>query len=183
MKKLFSYRLSGIIVIIFFTGNSFAQFSKDNKLLASASTNNEAWNFPPANVTTTLHPPEALNISTKALQSFDHLFGKSQFVNWSAAGKNYLITFSLENKKYRALLNKNGFLVYSICYGTEKDMPASIRKIVKSMYYDYTINMTMQVNQQNRSIWLVFLEDSHQFLTVRIENDELEEVQQMDKIK
>ena len=74
-------------------------------------------------------------------------------------------------------------MIYSICYGTEKDLPTNIRKMVKSVYYDYTINMTMQVNEHNRTIWLVLLEDSDKFLTVRIDNDEMEEAQQLDKIK
>lgn len=81
------------------------------------------------------------------------------------------------------MLDKNGFLIYSICYGTEKDMPVDIRKLVKSVYYDYSIDMTMQVKQNKRMIWLILLEDSNKFLTVRIESDEMEEVKQTNKIK
>ena len=62
-------------------------------------------------------------------------------------------------------------------------MPVDIRKLVKSVYYDYSIDMTMQVKQNKRMIWLILLEDSNKFLTVRIESDEMEEVKQTNKIK
>ena len=62
-------------------------------------------------------------------------------------------------------------------------MPVDIRKLVRSVYYDYSIDMTMQVKQNKRMIWLILLEDSNKFLTVRIESDEMEEVKQTNKIK
>jgi hypothetical protein len=37
-------------------------------------------------------------------------------------------------------------------------MPADVRKIVKSEYYDYTITMAIEVKENCRDIWIVKLD-------------------------
>ena len=182
MKKLIFLRFLGFTLINLFVSASYAQ-SKNYIHLASTNSYSDAGDFSPYHFPDVSPATEGLYISPKAQKAFGQLFQNSEFVNWSAAGKNYLVTFSLDNKKNRVLLDKNGVIIYSISYGTEKDLPFDIRKMVKSVYYDYSINMITQVKQNKRAIWLILLEDSNKFLTLRIENDEMEEVKQLDKVK
>ena len=78
---------------------------------------------------------------------------------------------------------RNGQLVYRICYGSEKTMPAEIRQLVKRNYYDQTITWVYQVNQNNRTIWVINVEDAKDLVMLRVEEMELEETQRIAKWK
>ena len=120
-------------------------------------------------------------VSEKALQSFSKSFKNHVSANWYQVGKHFLATFEENGKKQKALFNKNGAMIYSIAYGFEKDLPADLRKQIKSNYYDQSISMAIEVNENNRTIWVVRLEDETTTTTVRLENGEMEEVQKFRK--
>jgi len=72
---------------------------------------------------------------------------------------------------------KNGKLINVTTYGTEKDLPADVRKIVKREYYDYKIAVAIEVKENNRDIWVVQLDNASEQIAVKIEDGEMEEVQ------
>jgi hypothetical protein len=72
-------------------------------------------------------------------------------------------------------------MIYHITYGGEENLPSDIRKIIKPNYYDYNITKVVNVNEADRNIWVVNMEDAKRFIIVRVENGELEEVQNLNK--
>src|SRR4030095_3844983 len=120
-------------------------------------------------------------VSEKALKSFQSSFKNYVGANWYQVGKHFLATFEANGKKQKALFTKNGAMIYSIAYGFEKDLPAELRKQIKSNYYDQTIGMALEVNENNRTIWVVRIEDETTTTTLRLENGEMEEVQKFRK--
>lgn len=60
----------------------------------------------------------------------------------------------------------------------EKDMPSDVRKIVKSKYYNYMITLAIEVKQNDRDIWIVNMKDDSTYITVKVEDREMELVQQ-----
>jgi hypothetical protein len=125
----------------------------------------------------------ALNLNTvaasiKVERSFISYFGEAAENNWSMAGKYFLNCFNVNGLLTYAWFTKNGKLVNVTTYGTEKDLPADVRKIVKSEYYDYKIAVTIQVKENNRNIWVVQLDNASEYITVRVEDGEMERVYQ-----
>ena len=123
----------------------------------------------------------SITINNKIQKHFSRDFAGASAQNWNIAGKNFHCSFFINGLPEWVLFSKNGQLIYNITFGTEKNMPTEIRKIVKAEYYDYTITQADQVKQDNRDIWIVNLKDSLTYKTVRIEDGVMELVQQFRK--
>lgn len=119
-----------------------------------------------------------IRINGKIQRSFTEAFGGITRQKWSMAGKNYHCSFYMNGIPTNVLYNKNGNVIYLIRYGKEKNMPSDIRKIVKGKYYDYTILAAIEVQQNNQDIWIVNMSEDSNHITVRIEDEEMEVVQQ-----
>ena len=63
----------------------------------------------------------------------------------------------------------------------EKLLPQNYREMIDNLYADYKINQVAKVNEASREIWVLKLETPRKFLTVRIENDQPEEVERFQK--
>jgi len=114
-------------------------------------------------------------------KSFESYFANAQNPTWYSINKNYLIKFMTDDNLNHALFTEKGKLVYHISYGYEKNLPTDVRKLVKSSYYDYDITRAIKVTEGNRLIWVVNLEDAKTLVLVRVEQDEMEEVQRVNK--
>ena len=79
------------------------------------------------------------------------------------------------------LFDKKGNLIYTITYSGEKMLPQNYREMVDNLYADYKISQVARVNEAAREIWVLKLETSKRFLTIRIENDQPEEVEKFQK--
>ena len=88
-----------------------------------------------------------------------------------------------EGLQNQALLNKNGELIYQFSYGTEKDLPADVRKLVKSQYHDQKITLVHKINQDERTIYVITLEDDSEIIKVSVENMEMAETQRITRKK
>ena len=120
-------------------------------------------------------------VSAKVEKAFKAAFKDAEDPHWVKLNKDFLVNFIMKQQQNTALYRKNGFMIYHLAFGGEKSLPADIRKIIKPNYYDYNITKVVKVNEANRNIWVVNLEDSKSFVIVRVENDELEEVQNVKK--
>src|SRR5437867_4006411 len=94
----------------------------------------------------------SVTTNSKVERSFAQYFKGATGQTWSMAGKNFHTSFYVSGLLTRALFDKGGELIYTITYGSEKDMPFDIRKMVKSEYYDYAITMAIEVQQDKRDI-------------------------------
>lgn len=122
-------------------------------------------------------------VSAKLNKAFEKLFKDATNVQWYKVDKNFLVKFIMHEQENRALFNKKSNLIYNVSYGKEKNLPADVRKLVKSNYYDQDISRVIKVNQDDRNIWVVNLEDIKDYIWVRVENMELEETQRLHKTK
>ena len=55
-------------------------------------------------------------------------------------------------------------------------MPVHIRKEIKRAYVEFNITSATLVEEANRSIWVINLEDESHYVIARVENNEIEEV-------
>lgn len=95
--------------------------------------------------------------------------------------KNVLAVYFAGDIKNKILFDKNVNLVYTIVYSNEKLLPQNYKEMVDNLYVDYKISQVAKVNEAAREIWVLKLETPGRFLTVRIENNQLEEVKKFQK--
>jgi len=165
MKKQFIFLICVGLVSILSPHISFAQEVNFKEL-------------PPITISAT-----ASNVSAKVTRAFGQYFKDATHLRWYEIDKKFLVKFIQDDQENRALFTGKGQLVYHVSYGTEKHLPAEVRNLVKSNYYDQTINRVLKVNQDDRNIWVISMEDAKQYVMVRVENMELEETQRMLKSK
>jgi hypothetical protein len=112
--------------------------------------------------------PTKATVSKQVSDSFASLFKGAEEPKWFEADKNYVVDFILNNQVNKAEFTRKGQLVYHMAFGNEKQMPVDIRTIVKSKYFDFAINSTVKVSYQEKSAWIVNVEDTEQFFVLRV---------------
>lgn len=151
-----------LLALLFaFTPDIYAQSSTFLSLIGAAET---------------ASPILVTSVHQKASKKFDRKFRDAQNVKWFIQDKNHLVKFSKKDLRYQALYNKRGSLVYTICYGGEKHIPYFIKSTVKWNYVYYVINSAVNVKEANRNIWIINMENHKNRITIRVEDNILEEV-------
>jgi uncharacterized protein YkuJ len=102
-------------------------------------------------------------------------------ISWSKVDDNILAEYAGAKTKNRVLFNKNGNPVYTISYSGENMLPRNYREMMYDMYPGYSIKQVSKVNEGDREIWVVKLDTPARLLTVRIENNQPEEVEKFRK--
>ena len=120
-------------------------------------------------------------IPNRIWKGFSSYFSYAENPRWYTANKNYLVKYMIYDEQNRALFTKKGNLIYNISYGYEKSLPEELRKLIKSAYYDYDITRAIKITEGGREIWVVNLETTETLILVRVEDEEMEEVQKVKK--
>ena len=121
-------------------------------------------------------------VAQRVSDSFDQLFKGAAGSEWTPANKNFIVNFNLNNQKNKAEFTGDGRLLYLIVYGHEKEMPAELRTIVKSTYFDYTINSTVKIKFEGRVFWIINLEDANDLIVLRVEGDNMDVIRKSKKV-
>lgn len=132
--------------------------------------------LPPVTITATQK-----TIPEKVWKNFQSYFANAQDPTWYVINKEYLVKFMTDENMNHALFTKGGHFVYHISFGYEKSLPEDVRDAVKSVYYNYDITRAIKVTDGNRLIWVINVENPKYLLLVRVENGEVEEIQQLKK--
>jgi hypothetical protein len=120
-------------------------------------------------------------ISNVLNTAFVKTFPDAQNVRWYKQSKDYLAKFIQNDMDHNALFKKNGALKYDVSFGYEGDLPEAVRNLVEADYSDFKITRAINVKEGGRDIWVVNLEGIKNYVIVRVENQELEEVQRYKK--
>jgi hypothetical protein len=118
-----------------------------------------------------------VSINKKIEKYFTRNFAAIPAGTWSMAGKNFHYRFYLNGIPAEALFAKNGYLIYLVRHGNEKNMSSDVRQIVKSKYFDYTITNAIEVKQNGEDIWILKMKENSDHLTVRVEDGQMEVVE------
>ena len=123
----------------------------------------------------------SIAVNDKVQKSFNKYFVGATKQNWSMIAKDFHSTFYVNGVFNQALLGRKGNLIYTISYGTEKEMPSEVRKIVKSEYYDYTITVAIEIKDNKRDIWIINMTNDNSYLIVKVEDGEMDRINQFKK--
>lgn len=165
MTTQFKFRIAGLFAAMFIMVSAFAQPSTVKNLQPALNTSSD------------------IKIYENVAEAFQKIFANAENVRWDKVQNNYLAKFSIGDVEKRALLTSKGQLIYEITYGKEKHLPVDIRKNVKRNYVEFNITSAVLVEEANRSIWVINLEDDKHFVIARVENNEIEEVKKYMKMK
>ena len=176
MKKQIIFPLTCSLFFLLITSNLYPQeIAKNNDIHEKSVISNGDISkmYSPGNT--------SITINNKIQKHFSRDFAGASAQKWRTAGKNFHCSFFINGLPEWVLFSKRGQLIYNIIFGTEKNLPSEIRKLVKAEYYDYTITRAAEVKQDNRDIWIVNLQDSLTYKIVRIEDGEMELIQYFSK--
>lgn len=162
MKSLSVLRCCGGLLLLLLTSNLKAQ-------------QNGITTLPTVTVSSTA------NVNKKVSDAFQSSFKNAVNATWYKLNKDYLVEFITGDMKNKALYKRNGTIIYQISYGHENNLPKEVRRLVKSNYIDFNIVQAINVQEDNRNIWVVNLEDDKKLIIARVEDGGLEEVQNLNK--
>jgi hypothetical protein len=151
------FRFIGLLASLFIISNSFSQPSNVENLQVALGNISYA------------------KVHATVATEFKKLFADAENVTWYNVDKNFLAKFTIDDVTYRVLLTRKGKLVYKITYGKENDLPVEIRKMAKRGYVEFRITAASLVEEADRMIWVINLEDDSNYVIVRVENNEMTE--------
>lgn len=179
MKKIIHQFLVLVcLTCLLFTANSYSQFHFQKSRAGSTFVYGDILSNPLGDGSLI----EA-RVSEPALKAFSRSFKNSTASKWYRVGKFYLVDFTINENENKALYDVKGNLKYSINYGSEKDLPGNIRKMIKREYVEYNILQAINVCEESRNIWVINLDDDANLITARVEHGSIEETGRYRKTK
>ena len=121
------------------------------------------------------------DVNKKVLKHFNKTFRNAENIKWSQLNDNFLAAFTKDDIATKSLFNKKGHLIYSIDYFSEKELPANIKNIVAGNYRHYAITSVARIQQDNQKIWIVKLANKANYISVRIKNEDVDEIENFHK--
>jgi hypothetical protein len=118
-------------------------------------------------------PANYPDISEKALMAFKKDYRNANDIQWSIVENKYMARFNNDGRITRILYDNKGHIVYSLSEGTAKNLPADVKKAVRSIYFDYSITMITELHIFDKTAWIVTLEDETSMVTVKVVDDEV----------
>ncbi len=114
-------------------------------------------------------------------KAFKKAFPDAEDLNWYKYDKEYLAKFIIKDMNHNTLYRQNGVMKYDISYGYQQNLPEKIKDMVTGVYDNYKIIRAINIKVTERNIWVIKLEGMKKYLTVRVENEEMDEVESFSK--
>ncbi len=178
MKTQFNYLLIACLATTLCISNTFGQPGVKKSITAARFEYGDKLGNPARDGSFT-----ESRISERVLTSFSNSFPEATNTKWYGVGKMYGVDFIKNEKQHKCLYNLKGHLIYSLSYGSEKDLPRDIRREVKREYIDYNITQAVEAHEDNRNVWIINLEDDDNFISVGVEDGSIEELSHYKKLK
>jgi len=170
MKKQLLRYVSGIIPVL-------ALFSQVNAQIAKASLEmnlkETIFNSALSNPSVTTEANTA-SINGRALKDFTKSFKGANNVIWLPMKDGFIARFVESGVETKAYYDHKGRWTATIRTYKENKLPKDVRRIVKSNYFDYTINQVNEVKVGEITAYLVRIEDDETFKTIRVIDGEMD---------
>ena len=125
---------------------------------------------------------EAKNVHARALSDFQVRFNDVTDVKWFSDQNGFTSYFMKDGYNDRAFYSKNGRWMYSLLYKTENQLPKDVRAAIKSVYYDWNINVVVEIHTTEGEGYVVYLEDKTKLRILKMNVDkEMETLMDLDK--
>ena len=152
MKTFFSLLLTGVLVTV--SARTQAQTSDQAYLL-------------------NLHNISTDKAAVRATRDFWQRAGEQNDAQWFKDAEGYLAEFSNGPSRAQFFYDRKGNFTYSILSYTEKEMPADVRRLVRSNYYDFSIGWVKEVSEGQTTAYVVHIEDTASWKDVVVQDGEM----------
>jgi hypothetical protein len=120
-------------------------------------------------------------VNSKVLRSFSKTFGEKPGAKWFRTDNGFAVSFKNEQINTNVYYKTSGSIEYQINYYFEGQMPADVRHLIKSNFYDYTIVQVSEVVKDNTTGYFVKVEDKSSIKTIRVIGEEYEVIETLIK--
>ena len=125
---------------------------------------------------------ESGKVSPKAVKDLAKSFKNVSDENWYEVKDGYVAMFDAEEIQYQVSYDKKGNWLFTIRSYRELNLPDDIRQIVKSNYYDYSINLVQEVEKPvTPKAYIIQLVGKTELLKLKIFDGEVQVLQRLNK--
>ena len=118
-----------------------------------------------------IYIPDIKNVSARAYKDFQSRFNDVSKSAWFSDESGYYAYFTKDGFSDRAFYNKNGHWQYSLIYRTEDKLPEEVRTVIKSVYFDWTINVVEEIRSTEGMGYFVYLENKSNLRILKVNGD------------
>jgi hypothetical protein len=111
----------------------------------------------------------------KAAREFWKMNGEEKNEKWYKLPGGYLAEFNEGSIQNKVVFDKNGNWVYTMREYSEKELPKEVRKLVKSIYYDFSIGWVKEVFQLQSQVYVVHIDSPSEWKDLLVRDGEIEE--------
>ena len=112
-------------------------------------------------------------VNAKVAKHFKKEHPQAMQESWYTFKDGYAARFNEGGALQMEGYSRKGNWQYTIVYTDEKKLPANIRSLVKSVYYDYEITFVEEITVHAQKIYLVYVQDSTTWKVLRVTDDEM----------
>jgi hypothetical protein len=113
-------------------------------------------------------------VNLKALKDFEKSFRKISNETWFKVPGGVIANFLSKGIDFRIKYDENGRWMYTLLTYSEDKLPADVRSLVKSRYYDYEIQFCNEYQLPKSSIYVIKMQDDQSVRTIKIVDGEME---------
>jgi hypothetical protein len=119
----------------------------------------------------------AIGTESKAYKNFRRSHPSVTNETWRSNKGFSFVSFMQGDIKNKIAYTPDGQVDYSLKMYKEFNLPKRVRAAVKSTYYDYAITNAQELKVKNKTIYLVKINNAGSWKTIRISNDDVEEIE------
>jgi len=125
---------------------------------------------------------ESSKVSQKAVKDLAKSFKNVSGENWFEVKDGFVAMFDAEDIQYQVSYDKKGNWLFTIRSYRESKLPEDIRHMVKSTYYDYSINLVQDVEKADTPIaYIIQLIGKTELIKLKIFDGEMQVLQTLNK--
>jgi len=175
MKKII-LAISATTTIMFLAANSSIAQAKADMAIANSTTKSsstgEAVNA--SNLTS------KSKMAAKAFKDFSRSFKNVSNASWEITNEGaFVATFNEEKTNNKVYYSPNGNYLCTIIRYSEKEMPQSVRQMVKSTYYDYSITTVEEVQFSSSHAYRVHIDDGKHTKIIRVTDEGMDVIEEL----
>jgi hypothetical protein len=122
------------------------------------------------------------DVNSKAVRNFVRVYKNISGEKWYEIPDALIAIFTFNDINYRIDYDKKGNWLHTMRTYSENKLPADIRHLVKSSYYDYNIMFVQEIEKPRETFtYVVHLEGKTKLINLRVSDGEMDEWQKFDK--
>ena len=127
---------------------------------------------------------ESDKVNQKAVKDLAKTFKNVSDEKWLELKDGFVAKFSITDINYQVAYDKKGKWVYTIRTYGETKLSEDVRHLVKSTYYDYSINLVQEIETPaNSVIYIIQLLSAKEIISLRISDGEMQVLQKYKRLE